>query len=109
MEFFVKHQIIIMRSLGAFMLVVGLAVYFWAAPTPTLSENERAAAHLARIEKAVSGGSSVKQAKKANAHQKITQAMRETRKKQVRMLMLMTIIFGVGFLGYSFIKKPKED
>ena len=109
MEFFLKHQTVIFRSLGAFLLVLGVVIYFWAAPQPTLSEAEKAAANVARMEKAVAGGSvgSVKKTSKS-AHTQITQALRETRKKQLRMLMLMTMVLGAGFLGYSFLKKVKK-
>lgn len=110
MEFFLKHQKTIFRSVGAFLVVLGLVLYFWAAPQKVMSENERAAANLARMEAAVSSKSSSSSAKQQNAdHSKISQAMIETQKKQVRMLMIMVMIFGVGFLGYSFLKKEDKE
>lgn len=109
MEFFLKHQTVIFRSVGAFLLVLGLVLYFWAAPQKALTPNEIAAANLARMESAVSGASS--QQSKANAPKAstISQAMIETRKKQLRMLMIMVMVFGAGFLGYSFLKKENKE
>ncbi len=110
MEFFLKHQTVIFRTLGAVLLVIGVVLYFWAAPQKVMTENERAAANLARMEAAVSGKSSSKASvqKQSNSSQ-IAQAMMETQKKQVRMLMLMVMVFGVGFLGYSFLKKENKE
>ncbi|QOP40470.1 hypothetical protein [Sulfurimonas marina] len=108
MEFFLKHQTVIFRSVGAFLLVMGFALYFWAAPQKVLSENERAAANLARMEASVSGSSSSKaSARQQSNASPISAAMQETQKKQIRMLMIMVMIFGAGFLGYSFLKKKE--
>lgn len=110
MEFFLKHQTVIFRSAGAFLLVLGLVLFFWAAPQKVMTENEKAAANLARMEAAVSGGSSSKSTTQPSSnHSQISQAMIETQKKQIRMLMIMVMIFGVGFLGYSFLKKENKE
>ncbi|MBA1438743.1 MAG: hypothetical protein FAF05_07150 [Epsilonproteobacteria bacterium] len=110
MEFFFKHQAVVFRSVGVFLLVLGLVTYFWAAPQNVMSENEKAAANLARIEAAVGGSTTTQKAKPQNNSHKISAALRETRKKQLRMLMLMVMVFGAGFVGYSFLKKgDKED
>lgn len=108
MEFFLKHQTVIFRGVGAFMLVLGLSLYFWAAPQKAMSANERAAANLARIEASVSGKSSSSQIQ-SNDSSQISQAMIETQKKQLRMLMIMVMLFGAGFLGYSFLKKENKE
>ncbi len=109
MEFFLKYQTVIFRSLGAFLLILGLVIFFWAAPQKVMTENEIAAANLARMEAAVSGSSSSSSTKQSASHSKISEAMIETRKKQVRMLMIMVMVFGAGFLGYSFFKKEDKE
>lgn len=110
MDFFLKHQTVIFRTLGAFFLVLGLVLYFWAAPQKVMTDNEKAAANLARMEAAVSAGSSSKSSTQQNVdHSKISEAMIETQKKQVRMLMIMVMIFGAGFLVYSFLKKEDKE
>jgi len=110
MGFFLKHQTVIFRSLGAFLLVLGLVLFFWAAPQKAMTENERAAANLARMEAAVSGtSSSASSSKQSSDHSQISEAMIETQKKQIRMLMIMVMVFGAGFLGYSFLKKGDKE
>ena len=109
MEFFFKHQKIILRSVGVFLLVLGLTLFFWAAPQKVMTENEKAAANLARMEASVGGGSSKSTVTQSSHHETISASMIETQKKQLRMLMIMVMVFGVGFLGYSFLKKEEEN
>lgn len=109
MKFFLEHQTVIFRSVGAFLFVLGLALYFWAAPQKALTPNEKAAANLARMEAAVSGGSSQQLKSKEPKSSSISQAIRETQKKQLRMLMVMVMVFGAGFLGYSFLKNENKE
>ena len=108
MEFFLKHQKIILRSVGAFLLVLGLTLFFWAAPQKVMNENEKAAANLARMESSISGGGSSKSTTQQSNHSTISASMVETQKKQLRMLMIMVMVFGAGFLGYSFLKKEDK-
>ncbi|MFT7860385.1 MAG: hypothetical protein ABXS93_05540 [Sulfurimonas sp.] len=108
MEFFLKHQKTIFRALGGFLLILGLVLYFWAAPQKEFTENEKAAANLARMEASVSSSSSSVSTAQKPKHSKISQAMVETRKKQLRMLMIMVMVFGAGFLVYSFLKKEEK-
>jgi uncharacterized protein YjeT (DUF2065 family) len=109
-EFFFKHQKVILRSVGVFLLVLGLTLFFWAAPQKVMSENEKAAANLARMEASVSGGSSSSSnTQQSSNHSTISAAMVETQKKQLRMLMIMVMVFGAGFLGYSFLKKEEKE
>jgi hypothetical protein len=106
-EFFNKHQTVIFRSVGAFMLLVGFVVHFWITPKEVLSENEIAAANVARMEAKVAGGSSStkKSAKKDSS--KYLQKLKSSQEKQMQYLTIVAMIFGIGFLGYSF--KPKSD
>jgi heme/copper-type cytochrome/quinol oxidase subunit 3 len=33
--------------------------------------------------------------------------MKETQEKQLRYMLILSIVFGIGFLGYSFIKNDE--
>ncbi len=105
MEFFNKHKIVVLRSLGGLMLVIGFVIHFWTTPKEGFSANEKAAANVARMEAKVSG-------KNTKSTQKDTDSfLKELQEKQAAQLQYLTILamlFGVGFLGYSFIPK-KED
>ena len=107
-EIFIKNKIIIFRTAGTLMLIVGFAVYFWTTPKEALSQNEIAAANVARMEASVSGKSSTTAKPEKSSSTKILQELKNAQKKQLRYFTILTMIFGVGFLGYSFIKK-KED
>lgn len=107
MEFFLKHKIVILRSLGGLMLLVGFALHFWTTPKEGVSANERAAANIARMEAKVKGNapSSGKSAKKDDS--KFLDKLKDTQEKQLQYLTILAMIFGVGFLGYSFM--PRRD
>ena len=109
MKFFLKHQKVILRTLGAFLLVMGATLFFWAAPQSVLSENERAAANLARMEHSVHSSTSSYAKSKHSNNKVISKSMVETQKKQLRMLMILVMIFGAGFLGYSFLNKENKE
>jgi len=107
MDFLLKNKTIILRILGSLMLVVGFAVHFWVTPKKGLTQNEIAAANIARMEAAVTnrGGQTSKSQKKDDA--KFLETLKNTQIKQMQYLTIISMIFGVGFLGYSFI--PKRD
>lgn len=109
MEFFLKHKKAITRSLGAVMLIVGFAIHFWVTPKDGLSENDKAAARVARMEAKVKGsGSSSSQPAKQDTS-KFLEKLKNTQEKQVQYLTIIAMILGVGFLGYSFTPKKDED
>ena len=109
MEFFRNNRIIITRSLGALMLVVGFAVHFWTMPQKGLSANEKAAANVARMEAKVAGGSSsAKQSAKEDSSD-FLQELKKTQAQQLEYLTILAMLFGVGFLGYSFLPKKEEQ
>ncbi len=108
MEFLLKHKTIIIRSIGAIMLVIGFIAFFWATPKEGVSANELAAANVARMEAQTSGSSSGDvSAKKEEA--KFLEKFKETRENQLKYLMIIMMIAGVGFLGYSFLKKDDSS
>ncbi|MDA7816965.1 hypothetical protein N9A28_02120 [Sulfurimonas sp.] len=107
-ELFLTHKTLIFRTVGSIMLLVGFVTYFWVTPKEGLSQNEIAAANVARMEARTAGGSGSSKKKTGSSSSKILEELKNTQKKQVQYLMIITIILGSGFLGYSFIKK-KED
>jgi len=108
-EYFLKHQQIILRTVGALFLLLGFVVHFWVVPQKGLSKNDRAAANLARIEASVSGKSSSKATKKKSDTSKFLKELKNTQKKQMEYLTIIVMLLGAGSLGYSFIKKKEEE
>jgi uncharacterized protein YjeT (DUF2065 family) len=106
LEFFLKYKTVLLRSVGGLMIVAGFAIHFWTAPKEGVSEIEIAAANVARMEASVSGASS--SSKKTQNSQKYLEELKSTQEKQMRYLTIITMVLGVGFLGFSFIK-PKND
>lgn len=104
MDFFLKYKIIILRTLGIVMLVASLAAYFWTTPKEGLSANEKAAANIARMEARASGASSGA----VSNENKFLEELKNKQAEQAEYLVIIIMILGVGFLGYSFMPK-KED
>ena len=104
MKFFLKHQKIILRSLGALLLLVGFVIHFWFVPQKGVSQNDLAAARVARMEASIHIKGAGSNKKDTSGYSK---ALKETHKKQMEYLTIFMIIIGIGSLGYSFI--PKRD
>ena len=104
-EIFLKHKTVIFRSLGAVMLVVGFASYFWTTPKKVVVENEIAAANVARMEARVTGVSSATSAKPKSSSSDILKHLKDTQEAQTRYLTILAMVFGIGFLAYSFVGK----
>jgi len=109
MEFFSQHKIVIMRSLGAVMLVIGFAIHFWTTPQEGLTANQRAAANVARMEAKVAGGGSSSKSSAKKDDSKYLKEFKDTQKKQMEYLTIIAMILGIGFLGYSFFPKKEDD
>jgi len=109
MEFFRKNSIVILRSLGALMLVVGFTIHFWTVPQKGLSANEKAAANVARMEAKVAGSSSKSQKSTKRESSDFLQELKKTQAQQLEYLTIIAMLLGVGFLGYSFVPKKEEE
>lgn len=108
MEFILKHKIFISRFLGAILLVGGLVAMFWQTPKEGLSENEKAAMRVARMEASVVSKSSVTQdSEKPNSI--FMQNIKAKQEEHLRYMVILSIVFGIGFLIYSFIKKDESQ
>jgi len=105
MEFFIRYKIIIFRVVGIFMLLIGFVVHFWVTPKDGLSELQIAAANVARMEASIKGqGGKSKKTHKPDTS-KFLEEFKNTKEKQKEYLTILAMVFGVGFLGYSFIKR----
>jgi len=108
MEIFLKYKIVILRSLGTFMLLIGFAIHFWSTPKEGISANERAAANIARMEARVAGSSSQQSKTSVKNDSKFLDELKNTQAKQMKYLTIIAMIIGIGFLGYSFMPKKKN-
>ncbi|MDD5400704.1 MAG: hypothetical protein PHQ93_05935 [Sulfurimonas sp.] len=107
-EIFIKNRIIIFRTLGLVMLLVGFSVHIWTSPKEVLIENEIAAANVARMEASVAVARvSRKEAPKSEAS-KFIEELENAQNKQIQYLTMLSMALGVGLLAYSFIGKPKN-
>jgi len=104
-EIFTKNQTVIFRTLGILMFLIAFSVYFWITPKQGVSENEIAARNVARMEARIGGASSASTKAQKPKHTPIMKSYKETQAKQMRYMLILSMIVGVGFLGYSFVKK----
>lgn len=109
MEIFLKYKIVLFRSMGAVMLLIGFVIYFWTSPKEGMSENERAAANIARMEVKVKGQNSLQNKSVKKSESKFLDEFKNTQEKQLQYLTIIIMILGVGFFGYSFVPKKKES
>ena len=108
MEFFLKHKTVILRTLGGLMILIAFVVHFWVTPKEGISEVEMAAANVARMEASVAGhGSSSKAAKQSSLE--YLEELKNNQEKQMKYLTILSMVLGVGFFGYSFIKKEEPE
>ena len=91
------------KIIGANFLLMALVLLFWSQPKEGMSENEKAAANLARMEAKVSGSSQ----KKASESSGFMEEYRQKQKAQVQLFLIIMTIAGTGFLGYGFFKKEE--
>ena len=109
MDFFLKHKTVILRALGSFMIIVGLIVHFWSTPKEGLSENERAAARVARMEAKVKGASSKTSSSSNKSDLDFLEQLKKTQAKQLQYMTIIVMVLGIGSLGYSFLPKKEDD
>lgn len=108
MNFFLKYKIVIFRTLGALMLVVGFSIHFWVTPKEGFTKAEIAAANVARMEANVKGGGSAAKSEKRD-DTKFLKELKDKQEKQMRYLTILAMVLGVVFLVYSFIKKEEPE
>ena len=108
MELFLKHKTVIFRIMGIVFLLTGFLIRYWVMPQDVVSKSELAAANVARMEASVRGAGSDKvKSKKESSH--FLKNLKETQKKQLEYLTILSMIIGAISLGYSFIKKKEPE
>lgn len=109
-EIFIKNKIIIFRTVGAIMFLVGLVMLFWSEPNEiVLSENEIAAANIARMEAKVRSKSSDSKLVPKPDGSTFVEELENNQKKQEQQLIMLSMLLGALLLIYSFIPKAKSD
>ncbi|MDY0233318.1 MAG: hypothetical protein RBS11_04705 [Sulfurimonas sp.] len=109
LNFFKKHKIVLFRAVGTLMILIGFIVHFWLTPKEAYIENELAALNVARMEAMVHGASSSGASKKAQPDaSKYVEELKNFQAKQVQYFTIMSMVFGVGILGYSFVRKREN-
>ncbi len=106
--FFIKYKIVIFRVLGSLMLLVGFMMFFWTTPKDGLSKNEMAAANIERMEARVAGGSSASAKKNNSSNVDIMKAYKDKQEVQKKYTLIIIMMLGIGFLGYSFVRKKDK-
>lgn len=98
-----KNKKLALKVTGVNFLLMALVLLFWSQPKSGMSENEKAAANLARMEAQVRTASQ----KPASSADDFKLAHSQYQEKQVQIFLVLMIVFGVGFLGYGFLKKEE--
>ena len=95
------------KIMGANFLVMAVVLLFWSQPKEGLSENEKAAANVARMEARMSGTSVTKPSSQSN----FMKEYRQSQKAQLQIFIVIMVVAGAGFLLYGFLKKedPKDQ
>ncbi|MEA1982712.1 MAG: hypothetical protein U9N39_04115 [Campylobacterota bacterium] len=107
MDFFLKHQQLILRTIGGLFLLVGFVVQFWVVAQPKATQNDLASANLARMEASISGSSKITQNKSNSS--KFLNELKKKQKKQLEYVTYFIMLLGVLSLGSSFLKKKEES
>ena len=107
MEIYLKYKEVILRTLGVLLLLIGTMMYFFVTPSKTgVSQNDKAAARVARMEASVAGKSKAEKPKSSSEH--VMHALKSQQEQQVKYFTILVILLGAASLGYSFIKKKEE-
>ena len=107
MEFLKQHQVMILRIVGIGILFIALVTHFWLNPKKGLSENEKAAANVARIEAKAKGAGGAKKQSNPDTSP-FAQALKAKQKQQIQYMFILTMIAGGAVFLYSFIAKKDE-
>ena len=99
LEWVKKNQKLAFKVTGVNFLLMALVLLFWSQPKAVLSENEKAAANVARMEAKAKGVSA------PSTTGNIMQEHHKSQKKQLRVFLIIMTISGAAFLGYGFLKK----
>ena len=107
MNLFFKNKIVIFRVIGVLFLLFGTLIHFWKVPEATLSQNERAAMNLARMEASLSASNSSLRSESKKSTSVYMKDLKKTQEKQLEYLTILVMFIGAISLGYSFIKREE--
>ena len=96
-----KNQRILSLSFGSLMLLIALGLFFWSNESSLSKEERLAKASIARMEARMNTQANTQAGKKSAS----LEIFYEARDKQMRYLLIVMIISGIGFLGFGFFKK----
>lgn len=100
-DWYLNNKRLALKLMGGNFLVMALVLLFWSAPQESASENERAAANVARMEARMQGKGTAPKDNRVNLLGKHM----EKQQQQLRVLLILMVIAGAGFLAYGFLKK----
>ena len=106
-EWIQKHQQKLSMAVGVLMLLIGIVMLFWDNRGDTVSAEERAAAervarYEARMQQQMQG--TTPQSDKPVFKSKF----QEHQEKQLRYAVILMLVGGAGFMGYSFYRRFTE-
>ena len=105
LEWVKRNQSLAFKITGANFLVMAFVLLFWSQPKVGMSENEKAAANVARMEGRSGGTDEIKQMN-AEKSANFMKEYQENQKANLRIVLIIMAALGTGFLAYGFIKKP---
>ena len=108
MDFLKENKIIILRTFGSLLLILGFMVHYWNVEQKNLSENDKAALRVARMEAHAEGlKDSTSQEVSKKGSSEFLSHLKKAQKQQLEYFTIVAMILGVGFLGYTFIPTKK--
>lgn len=105
-EWIIQHQQKLSMGIGALMLIIGVAMLFWDNRGNGVSEEERLAAervarYEARMEAQMTGTAEPEKPLFSTKFQ-------ERQEEQLRYAVILLIVGGIGFMGYSLFRRLTE-
>ena len=102
-----KHQRKLSMGVGVLLIVVSAAWLFWDMSRSAVSDEEaKAALNVARMEARMSGTSAATQ--KAPDKPLFMDVYKAKQKEQLKYTIIIMMIAGIGFVGYSLVRRKKD-
>jgi hypothetical protein len=106
-EWIKQYQRQLSMGVGVVLIVISAAWLFWDMSKSAVSDEEaKAAANVARMEARMSGTSTATQ--KAPDKPIFMDVYKAKQKEQLKYTIIIMMIAGIGFVGYSFIRRKKD-
>ena len=105
MELFLRYKTLIFRIVGVFLILFSIVLQFWDN-SKELSENEKAAIRVARMEASVKTHSTTISSKPDTS--KFVKNIEKAQEKQAQYITIFSSVFGIVSLLYSFLANREE-